>query len=58
MSEPTTLIESNPTIWRRIQVKNCSLDKLHERRRCKSIGFIVRFLGKIIPDGGALTHFT
>jgi hypothetical protein len=33
-------------------------DKLNERRRCKSIGFIVRFLEKIIPDGGALTHYT
>ncbi len=26
-----TLNESQPPIWRRIQVKNCSLDKLHER---------------------------
>lgn len=26
-----TLIESKPPIWRRIQVKNCTLDKLHER---------------------------
>jgi len=26
-----TLLESKPPIWRRIQVKNCSLDKLHER---------------------------
>jgi hypothetical protein len=25
-----TLIESKPPIWRRIQVKNCTLDKLHE----------------------------
>ena len=25
-----TLLESNPAIWRRIQVKNCTLDKLHE----------------------------
>ena len=25
------LIESQPSIWRRIQVKNCTLDKLHER---------------------------
>ena len=25
-----TLNESNPPIWRRIQVKNCTLDKLHE----------------------------
>jgi hypothetical protein len=25
-----TLLESNPPIWRRIQVKNCTLDKLHE----------------------------
>lgn len=25
-----TLLESQPPIWRRIQVKNCSLDKLHE----------------------------
>ena len=25
-----TLLESKPLIWRRIQVKNCSLDKLHE----------------------------
>lgn len=26
-----TLVESKPPIWRRIQVKNCTLDKLHER---------------------------
>lgn len=26
-----TLLESTPAIWRRIQVKNCTLDKLHER---------------------------
>jgi hypothetical protein len=26
-----TLLESNPQIWRRIQVKDCTLDKLHER---------------------------
>jgi len=26
-----TLIESKPPIWRRIQVKNCTLDKFHER---------------------------
>jgi hypothetical protein len=26
-----TLVESKPPIWRRIQVKNCALDKLHER---------------------------
>ena len=26
-----TLLESQPPIWRRIQVKNCTLDKLHER---------------------------
>jgi hypothetical protein len=26
-----TLLESNPPIWRRIQVKNCTLDKFHER---------------------------
>lgn len=25
-----TLLESKPSIWRRIQVKNCTLDKLHE----------------------------
>ena len=25
-----TLLESEPPIWRRIQTKNCSLDKLHE----------------------------
>jgi hypothetical protein len=25
-----TLLEANPLIWRRIQVKNCTLDKLHE----------------------------
>jgi hypothetical protein len=25
-----TLVESEPAIWRRIQVRNCSLDKLHE----------------------------
>jgi len=25
-----TLLESQPPIWRRIQVKNCTLDKLHE----------------------------
>lgn len=25
-----TLLESNPPIWRRIQVQDCSLDKLHE----------------------------
>jgi hypothetical protein len=25
-----TLLESKPPIWRRIQVKNCTLDKLHE----------------------------
>ncbi len=25
-----TLIDSNPPIWRRIQVKNCTLDKFHE----------------------------
>lgn len=25
-----TLVESQPPIWRRIQVKNCTLDKLHE----------------------------
>lgn len=25
-----TLLESQPLIWRRIQVKNCTLDKLHE----------------------------
>lgn len=25
-----TLLESEPPIWRRIQVKNCTLDKLHE----------------------------
>jgi hypothetical protein len=25
-----TLLESRPPIWRRIQVKNCTLDKLHE----------------------------
>ena len=26
-----TLLESTPPIWRRIQVKNCTLDKFHER---------------------------
>ena len=26
-----TLLEVMPPIWRRIQVRNCSLDKLHER---------------------------
>ena len=26
----TTLLESNPPIWRRIQVQDCTLDKLHE----------------------------
>jgi len=26
-----TLVESKPPIWRRIQVKNCTLDKFHER---------------------------
>ncbi len=26
-----TLLESNPPIWRRIQIKNSTLDKLHER---------------------------
>ncbi len=26
-----TLLESQPPIWRRIQVRNCTLDKLHER---------------------------
>jgi len=26
----TTLLESRPPIWRRIQVKNCTLDRLHE----------------------------
>jgi hypothetical protein len=26
-----TLVESTPPIWRRIQVKNCTLDKFHER---------------------------
>jgi hypothetical protein len=26
-----TLLESRPPIWRRIQVKDCALDKLHER---------------------------
>lgn len=25
-----TLVESKPPIWRRIQVRNCTLDKLHE----------------------------
>src|SRR5262249_51300597 len=25
-----TLLESHPAIWRRIQVQNCTLDKLHE----------------------------
>lgn len=25
-----TLLESRPPIWRRIQVRNCTLDKLHE----------------------------
>ena len=25
-----TLMESEPPIWRRIQVKDCTLDKLHE----------------------------
>jgi hypothetical protein len=25
-----TLVESRPPVWRRIQVKNCTLDKLHE----------------------------
>ena len=25
-----TLLESQPPIWRRIQVKDCTLDKLHE----------------------------
>ena len=26
-----TLLRTNPSIWRRIQVRNCTLDKLHER---------------------------
>ena len=26
-----TLVDSEPPIWRRIQVRNCTLDKLHER---------------------------
>ena len=26
-----TLLRTNPPIWRRIQVRNCTLDKLHER---------------------------
>jgi len=26
-----TLLESKPSIWRRIQVRDCTLDKLHER---------------------------
>jgi hypothetical protein len=26
-----TLLESQPPIWRRIQVRNCTLDRFHER---------------------------
>ncbi len=26
-----TLLDSPPPIWRRIQIRNCTLDKLHER---------------------------
>ena len=28
-----TLLEANPPIWRRIQVKDCTLDKLHNTSR-------------------------
>jgi hypothetical protein len=45
-----TLLESAPPIWRRIQVKNCTLDKLHEHIQT-SMGWTNSHLHQFEIDG-------
>lgn len=45
-----TLLESEPPIWRRIQVKNCTLDKLHEHIQT-SMGWTNSHLNQFEIDG-------
>ena len=62
-----TLLESQPPIWRRIQIRNCTLDKLHERiqtamgwRNCHLHQFKIngeRHGDPELIDGGHEEHF-
>lgn len=45
-----TLLESQPPIWRRIQVKNCTLDKLHEHIQT-AMGWTNSHLHQFDSDG-------
>lgn len=45
-----TLIDSEPAIWRRIQVKNCTLDKLHEHIQT-AVGWTNSHLHQFEIDG-------
>jgi hypothetical protein len=45
-----TLLESQPPIWRRIQVKDSTLDKLHERIQT-AMGWTNSHLHKFVIDG-------
>ncbi len=44
------LLEITPPIWRRIQVRNCSLDKLHERIQT-AMGWTNSHLNQFVIDG-------
>jgi hypothetical protein len=45
-----TLLEVTPPIWRRIQVRNCSLDKLHERIQT-AMGWTNSHLNQFVING-------
>jgi hypothetical protein len=45
-----TLLEVAPPIWRRIQVRNCSLDKLHERIQT-AMGWTNSHLNQFVING-------
>ena len=45
-----TLLEITPSIWRRIQVRNCTLDKLHERIQT-AMGWTNSHLNQLVIDG-------
>jgi hypothetical protein len=46
----TTLIDAQPAIWRRIQVKDCTLDKLHEHIQT-AMGWTNSHLHQFFVDG-------
>ena len=45
-----TLLDVTPPIWRRIQVRNCTLDKLHERIQT-AMGWTNSHLSQFVIDG-------